>query len=82
MISIHKRKLLESLMNDHSLMLLSGNSLSPRNGDVMYPFRQKSNILLLTGVASPDIVLTCVKSDGICQWNIFSDPLSPHEQLW
>ncbi|MBP9779947.1 aminopeptidase P N-terminal domain-containing protein [Candidatus Gracilibacteria bacterium] len=53
-----------------------------RNGDVNYPFRQKSHMLLLTEVESPDCILTCMKTDGICHWKIFSDPLTPHEKLW
>ncbi len=82
MIAIHKRKLLEKLLYDDSFFLLPWNTLHRRNGDVNYPFRQKSHMLLLTEVESPDCILTCMKTDWICHWKIFSDPLTPHEKLW
>ncbi len=82
MISIPKRRAIEDLMKDDSFFLFPGASLVHRNGDVTFPFRQDSNILLLTEVKSPDIVLTCMKHQGMCEWKIFSDPLTPHEKLW
>lgn len=82
MIAIHKRKLLEELLLDDSFFLLPWNTLHRRNGDVNYPFRQKSHMLLLTEVESPDCILTCSKIHWNYQWRIFSDPLDDHEKLW
>ncbi len=82
MISRDKRNLLEKALPDDSFFLLVGNKEKRRNGDVYYPFRQDSDMLLLTEVASPDIVLTCRKHASACEWRIFSDPLSDHEKLW
>ncbi len=61
MISLGKRNLLEKALKDDSFFLLFGNTEKRRNGDVFYPFRQDSDMLLLTEVASPGIVLTCKK---------------------
>ena len=82
MISLGKRNLLEKALKDDSFFLLFGNTEKRRNGDVFYPFRQDSDILLLTEVASPGIVLTCKKHWWQCEWRIFSDPISDHEKLW
>jgi Xaa-Pro aminopeptidase len=61
MIADKKRKILEKNMEENSLFFLCGNSEILRNGDVHYPFRQHSDMLLLTGLSSPDIFLVGVK---------------------
>ncbi len=69
-------------MEEDSLFFLRGNGEILRNGDVHYPFRQHSDMLLLTGVSSPDIALVGVKQWGNTIWTIYSDPISDHEKLW
>lgn len=82
MISEEKRKILEKNMEENSLFFLRGNGEILRNGDVHYLFRQHSDILLLTGVNSQDIVLVGVKKRGKTIWIIYSDPISDHEKIW
>jgi Xaa-Pro aminopeptidase len=82
MISISKKQSLEGLLQDDTFLLIVWSKESRRNGDIMYPFRQNSSVLLLTWVSSPDIVVTCKKHEWVCEWKIFSDPLSDHEKLW
>lgn len=82
MIWNYKRKILESLIEEDSLIFLMGNKEILRNGDVSYDFRQSSNMLLLTEVSSPDIVLVWHKSEWIIEWVIFSDPITDREKLW
>lgn len=69
-------------MEENSFFFLRGNSDILRNGDVHYPFRQNSDILMLTGLASPDIVLVGMKQRGKTMWTLYSDPISDHEKLW
>lgn len=57
MIPLDKRHLLSTLLPEGSLVILVGQSERLRNGDVSYPFRQDSDVLLLTGLDVPDIVL-------------------------
>ncbi len=53
-----------------------------RNGDVFYPFRQNSDILLLTEISSPEMIFLAFKRNNITEFYLFSDPLSDHEKLW
>lgn len=57
MIAQKKRNLLAGNLLDNSLVLIAGRSEVIRNGDVMYPFRQDSDFLLLTGLDVPDLIL-------------------------
>jgi hypothetical protein len=48
MIADKKRKILEEMICENSLLIMIGKSEQIRNGDVNYPFRQDSDVLLLT----------------------------------
>lgn len=48
----------------------------------MYPFRQDSNILLLTRVNAPDVFLVWVKKQEKIEWILYSDPISENEKIW
>jgi Xaa-Pro aminopeptidase len=82
MIATDKRKLLEIALPDESFFLLIGKSQTRRNGDVFYPFRQNSDILLLTEISSPEMIFLAFKRNNITEFYLFSDPLSDHEKLW
>jgi Xaa-Pro aminopeptidase len=45
------------------LVIIAGNGLLQRVGDVNYSFRQDSNFLYLTGISEPDLVLVMNPSD-------------------
>lgn len=57
MIAQEKRNLLAQSLPDDSLVVIVGRSEVIRNGDVVYPFRQDSDFLLLTGLDIPDLTL-------------------------
>jgi Xaa-Pro aminopeptidase len=82
MIADKKRKILADNICENSLLILSGNHEIIRNGDVYYSFRQSSDMLMLTGVSSPDIVLLGMKKNIKVEWIIYSDPISGHEKIW
>ncbi len=83
MIAQEKREQLSNDIPRHSILLLAGNIEHRRNGDVMYPFRQDSDFLLLSGVNSPDTVLFWVKKHTEkINWMLFSEPISEKELLW
>ncbi len=77
-----KRKILEGNIPNNSILILVWKKEQIRNGDVMYPFRQDSNILLLTRVNSPDIFLVWVKKQEKTEWILYSDPISENEKIW
>lgn len=56
-MNTHLSSFLRELPSD-AFVVLYGNSEVIRNGDVHFPFRQSSDFLYLTGMLSPDIILT------------------------
>ena len=59
-------------------VVFHGNSEILRNGDVHFPFRQDSDFLYLTGMSSPDIILTIYWSELI----FWREPISEKDTLW
>lgn len=82
MIAQKKRNILGENIPHHSLFILIGKEEQIRNGDVMYPFRQDSDILLFTEVSSPDIILVGIKKQENIEWILYSDPISESEKIW
>lgn len=82
MIAQQKRALLASDLPDRSLIILVGKREQIRNGDVTYPFRQDSDLLLLTGADIPDLILVGIKDEGEIHWILYSDHLDEKEILW
>ena len=82
MIAQDKRNLLTKSLSDDSMILIVGNKEVVRNGDVMYPFRQDSDFLLFTGLHIPDLILVGQKREWEMQWTLYSDSITPHENLW
>ncbi len=55
---IHNRsKLIESLPHGSTAVMIAGNAALSRNADTAYPFRQDSNVLYLSGIRRPRVVL-------------------------
>ncbi len=82
MIGSQKRAILETALPSHGLFILEWTHELIRNGDVHFPFRASSDMLLLTEVSSPDMLLVWAKSDTHTHWTIYSDPISETEQIW
>ena len=82
MIADKKRKILEEHICENSLLILISKSEQIRNGDVYYPFRQDSDMLMLTGAHVPDIRLVGYKKDGNMTWTIYSDEITERERVW
>ena len=79
MIADKKRKILEEHICENSLLILIGKSEQIRNGDIYYPFRQDSDMILFTGAHVPDIRLVGYKRDGNMIWTIYSDEITERE---
>jgi Xaa-Pro aminopeptidase len=52
-------RLVASLPKNSSAVIIAGNAMLSRNADTTYPFRQDSNILYLSGIERPGVVLFC-----------------------
>lgn len=59
----NRKRLLEKCNNE--LVIVAGNGLLQRAGDVNFTFRQDSNFLYLTGISEPDLVLVMHPKEGI-----------------
>lgn len=81
-IAQKKRNILGENIPHQSLFILIGKKEQIRNGDVIHSFRQDSDILLLTEVSSPDIVLVGIKKKENIEWILYSDPISESEKIW
>lgn len=62
----------------NAFVVIRGNSELIRNGDVHFPFRQSSDFLYLTSIASPDIILTIYWSELI----LWRESISDKDILW
>ena len=82
MIAHDKRRILAETLPDKSLVILVGQSERLRNGDVHFPFRQDSDVLLLAGLDVPDVVLVGEKRDGAMLYRLYSDVISDNERVW
>lgn len=67
-----------SRLSPDSFTEMRGNIPLLRNGDVFYPFRQSSDFLYLTGLSSPELVLTICGQEVI----LWREPLNQHDILW
>ena len=67
-----------SELPEDTLIILYGNSPIIRNSDVHYPFRQSSDFLYLTGISSPDLILTILNNEVI----LWRDPISEKDIIW
>lgn len=67
-----------SELPEDTLVILYGNSPIIRNGDVYYSFRQSSDFLYLTGISSPDLILT-ISNNEVILWR---DPISEKDIIW
>jgi Xaa-Pro aminopeptidase len=73
----HLSSFLSQLTPD-AFVVLYGNTEVIRNGDVHFPFRQSSDFLYLTGMSTPDIILTVYLSELI----LWRHPISEKDILW
>lgn len=73
----HLSSFISQLPSD-AFIVFRGNSELIRNGDVYFPFRQSSDFLYITGMSSPDIILTIYSSELI----LWCYPISEKDILW
>lgn len=67
-------------MPSHSIAILPGNTLIPRNGDATYPFRQNSDFYYLTGFNEPNACAVLIKDTQ--EFILFNQPRNPAMERW
>jgi Xaa-Pro aminopeptidase len=68
-------------MGERSVALLRSPPEARRNGDVMFPFRQSSDLYYLTGFAEPDTTLV-LRPGGDPATALFVRPRDPERETW
>lgn len=76
-----RRRLLQSLPNG-GVALVAGASLSTRNRDAEYAFRQNSDFYYLTGFNEPDALLLLKPGREEGQVILFCPPRDPAMEIW
>jgi len=71
----------EAVGADGMLVLLSA-PVRPRNGDVVWPFRQDDGLLYLTGVAEPETTLVLLPGEEDLREMLFALDRDPLTELW
>ncbi len=67
----------------NSIVILPGNKLKYRSGDVEYPFRQDNNFYYLTKFVEPNAVAVFIKSnDNQNQFILFNQEIDPEKEIW
>ncbi len=80
--STRRGKLLGKL-KDESIAIITSNGICYYNVDTeYYPFRQNSNLLYLTGLTNPNIILIIIKSGGVGKEILFVKKQSQKEKIW
>ncbi len=65
-----------------SIVLVSAATEKTRNSDVLYPFRQDSDFLYLTGFNEPEAVLVLFTEKGASKAVLFCRPQDPDREIW
>lgn len=77
-----RRQQLLQLVPNHSAIIVEAASMSKRNNDVEYPFRQNSDFYYLTGFNEPDAVLLLLHDDKGGHSILFNRPRDPEFEVW
>ena len=76
-----RARVAEAVGPDGMLVLRSAPE-RPRNGDVVWPFRQDDDLLYLTGVAEPDTTLVMLPGEEELGEVLFALDRDPQAELW
>jgi Xaa-Pro aminopeptidase len=78
-----RRQKLLSKIPPNSLIIISSALVALRNGDVAYPYRQRSNFYYLTGFREAESVLLLYKEEAQhSQFILFSRPSNAEKAKW
>jgi len=81
----HKKRrqhLLQQMPAD-SILLIPGATMLLRNGpDNVFPFRQNSDLLYLTGFPEPNAILALIPNRAEGEFVLFCAPKKPEEEVW
>jgi Xaa-Pro aminopeptidase len=77
-----RRRQLMRLMGERSIAILPAAPERPRNRDVVYPFRQDSDFVYLTGFTEPQSVAVLVPGRTSGEFILFCRDRDPERETW
>ncbi len=77
-----RREDLLHMTGEGSIVLVSAAAEKTRNSDVLYPYRQDSDFLYLTGYSEPEAVLVLFLEAGNSKSILFCRPDDPDRAIW
>jgi len=77
-----RRRLLMSMAGEGAVVILRSASEQVRNSDVLYPFRQDSDFLYLSGFREPDAMLVLLAGEDGGRSVLFCRERNPEKELW
>jgi len=77
-----RRRQLMSMVGEGSLVILRSAPERVRNSDVLYPFRQHSDFLYLSGFREPDAMLVLLAEEKQGKSILFCRERDPKKEMW
>ena len=79
---LRRRKELMAQLEPNSIAIVAAASVSLRNGDAEYLYRQNSDFYYLTGLAEPDSILVLAPGREHGEHLLFCQEKDPEKELW
>ncbi len=77
-----RRRQLMSMVGEGALIILRAATQRVRNSDVLYPFRQDSDFLYLSGFREPDAMLVLLADEKGGESILFCRERDPEKEMW
>lgn len=77
-----RRRQLTTMVGDGAVVIVRAASEKVRNSDVLYPFRQESDFLYLTGFREPGAMLVLLSGDAGGSSILFCRERDPDKEMW
>ena len=81
---VENRRKLSNLLSNNSVAIIHSSAEVRRTGDQLFPYRQHSDILYLTGITQPETwLILCPSHPEISlREALFVKPINAHDLLW
>ena len=78
----NRRSALLEMLEPEAIVILPSSPEQPRNGDVLYPYRQDSDFYYLTGFPEPSAVVVLVPGRAQGEYLVFCRESDPLAETW
>ncbi len=78
----NRRSALREIVQPEAIVILPSSPEQPRNGDVLYPYRQDSDFYYLTGFSEPQAVAVMIPGRTRGEYLVFCRESDPVAEAW